>query len=379
MSIFAEKEESVWRLALPQDIVTGYIQDNRKYITPTHECLRVILTKRLPQQLVWLKHWMKCGGVLDQLWVSPTSSASDIQVLSIMEILSELSLTDETSDFFSRLRCVFECLWMRHSKETAKNVLSTMDPKMREALLLAKFEGPTGDLTPAPLVYHAVHYNRTHLAQFLLLSDHGRDDAIFKLVLDKRKKHWIAWFLRNELSTKSIAIDYLVSTDNITELRKITPKTSAAWLQNLHKSISTAVTNDCAETLEWLLESGADPNCESITRCSPELLHVFLKHGADPNLYGLDFFDRACWKLLLMHGARARLTEHIIEPWVIHINKVYDSVPFAMTDEIRERLLDLFSNLSNVLGPCDTTQLLYNNIEKLLGVQNTEEKEEENE
>lgn len=366
MSIFADNADSVWKANLPPDVLNGYIQDNRKYIIPTHECLRVILTKRLPQQMSWLKLWMKCGGVLDTLWISPTSTASDLSVLSVMEILNELSLNDETIDFFSRLRALFECLWLRHSKEIAKNVLTTMHPKTREALLLAKFEGPTGSSTAHPLVYHAITCNRTQLAQFLLLSDHGKDDDIFRLVIEKNKTHWIAWFLRNELSNKAVAVDYLVSKNNIGELRKITPTDSERWLKQLHSSIETAVTNSAGDALEWLLENGADPNCVSMTQCSPELLEIFMKYGADPNLYALDFYDKASWKILLEHGAHAVLKDHIIEDWVITINKVYDGVEFEMTEEILKRLTMLFKNLSNVLGPCDTTQTLYNNVNVLL-------------
>ena len=366
MSIFADKGECVWKENLPQDIVNGYVQDNRKYITDSHDCLRVILTRRLPQQMSWLKLWMKCGGVLDTLWISPVSTASNISVLSVMEILNELALNDETLDFLSRLRSLFECLWLRYSKEIAKNVLTTMKPKTREALLMANFEGPSGDAEAHPLVYHAIQLNRTQLAQFLLLSDHGKNDAIFRLVIRKNKSHWIAWYLRNELSNKTIAVDYLVKHNNIGELRKIMPTDSEKWLKQLHSSIETAVVNSAAESLEWLLENGADPNCISMTQCSPELLAMFLKFGADPNLYALDFYDKECWKTLLEHGARAVLSEHIIEEWVIVINKIYDGNKVEVTPEIHKRLTVLFQNLSNVLGPCDTTQKLYNNIEKLL-------------
>lgn len=364
MSIFADKAASVWGNNLPQDVLSGYIQDNRKYVTPTHECLRTILTKNLPHQLVWLKLWMKCGGVLDELWISPTSTSTNIHVLSILEIVHELQLNDSTLEFFSAVRSVFECLWLRHSKEIAKNVLSSMDPKLREAFLLAKFEGPSGEA--APLVYHAIKCNRTQLAQFFLLSNHGNDDKIFNLVISKNKSHWIAWFLRNELSNKSLAVDYLVLKGAIGELRKLGPKSGEAWLKQLHASIKTAVDTDNAECLEWLLENGADPNCDSLVNCSSELLSVFLKYGADPNLFPLDCYDKPSWKILLEHGARAVLKDHFIEDWVIVIDKVYNKEPFKMTPEYKERLEMLFKNLSNVLGMCQTTQTLYNNIENIV-------------
>lgn len=364
MSIFAEKQESVWSKDLPADILQGYLQDNRKFIVPTHDCLRTILTNKTQHQLTWLKHWMKSGGVLDELWISPTSTSTNIHVLSIMEILGELNMTDDTINFFSCLRTVFECMWLRHSKEIAKNVLSNMNPKLREALLLANFEGPSAQ--SAPLVYHAIQCDRTQLAQLFLLSDHGCNDKLFKLVLQKNKKHWIAWFLRNELSNKCLAVDYLVKTNNVTELRKLGKKSSKEWMEQLHASIPTAIVNKNTDCLEWLLESGADPNCEPMLTCGPEMLKLFLKYGADPNLYPLDCYERDSWEILLEHGARAVLKEHILEDWVLMINKVYDGVQFALTDSHKDRLNQLFEKLSNVLGPCTTTQTLYNNIEKLL-------------
>ena len=364
MSIFAEKQESVWSKDLPPEILQGYLKDNRKFIVPTHDCLRTILTNKAPHQLVWLKHWMKSGGILDELWISPTSTSTNIHVLSIMEILGELNMTDETINFFASVRSIFECMWMRHSKEIAKNVLSNMNPKLREALLLANFEGPSAEA--APMVYHAIQCDRTQLAQLFLLSDHGGNEKLFKLVLKKNKKHWIAWFLRNELSNKCLAVDYLVKTDNVTELRRLGKKSGKAWMEQLHTSISTAIVNDNVDCLEWLLESGADPNCDSMTTCSVDMLKVFLKHGADPNLYPLDCFEKNTWETLLEHGARAVLKEHILEDWVLMINKVYDGVSFNLTDVHKERLIQLFEKLSNVLGPCATTETLYNNIEKLL-------------
>ena len=364
MSIFSERQQSVWSKDLPPETAAGYLQDNRKFIAPTHDCLRTILTRALPHQLVWLKHWMKCGGLLDNLWISPTSTATNIHVLSIFEILGELSLTDDTQNFFSNVRSVFECLWLRHSKEIAKNILSTMDPKLREALLLANFEGPTGE--SSPLVQHAIECNRTQLAQLFLLTDHGSNDTLFKLVLQKNKKHWIAWFLRNELSNKALAVDYLVAINGITELRKMPKRTGKAWLEQLHASIPTAVDKENSECLEWLLDNGADPNCESMTRCSTEMLTIFLRFGADPNMFPLDCFEKESWEILLQHGARAMLKEHIIADWVITINNVYDKVPFNMTDKNKKILSSLFTKLSNVLGPCQTTQQLYNNIEAII-------------
>jgi hypothetical protein len=364
MSIFADREDSVWSKNLPPDILQGYLQDNRKYITPTHDCLRTILTKKTPHQMIWLKHWMKCGGVLDQLWISPTSTAANIHVLSILEILRELNLTDDTMNFFANVRAIFECMWLRHSKEIAKNVLSTMDPKLREALLLANFEGPTGK--SAPLVMHAIGCDRTHLAQLFLLTNHGNNDDIFKMVLAKNKKHWIAWFLRNELSNKCLAIDYLVKTNNVTELYKLPSRSSKEWLQRLHSAIPLAIANNSTDCLEWLLKNGADPNCEAMTTCTPEILKVFLEYGADPNMYPLDCYEKESWRILLEHGARAVLKQHIIEDWVIMINSVYDKIPFKMDERNKKLLEDLFQKLSNVLGPCATTQQLYTNIENIL-------------
>lgn len=364
MSIFADKGESVWSKDLPPDILQGYLQDNRKFIVPNHDCLRTILTNKAPHQLVWLKHWMKSGGVLDELWISPTSTANSVHVLSILEILGELNMTDDTINFFSCVRTIFECMWLRHSKEIAKNILSNMNPKLREALLMANFEGPAAQ--KAPLVYHAILCDRTQLAQLFLLSDHGNDDKLFKLVLKKNKKHWIAWFLRNELSNKCLAVDYLVKTNNVTELRKLGQFTSKEWMNQLHASIPTAISNNNAECLEWILESGADPNCQALTTCSSEMLALFLKYGADPNLYPLDCFEKSTWEILLEHGARAVLKEHILEDWVLMINKVYDGIEFKLSEEHKERLTKLFEKLSNVLGPCTTTETLYKNIEKIL-------------
>ena len=165
MSLFASSSnDNPWLSGVLSEDIQKYMLNDKTVLKNDNACLRMILTHPAPHQLLWLCQWMKMGGILDELWVMSTQCDGEIEASSLFEIFGDLSLRDETREFLSRVRTIFESLWMRFSKDVAKNALTTMNPKLRQALLMSNIEGPT--CSPHTLLFHAMTVNRSELARF---------------------------------------------------------------------------------------------------------------------------------------------------------------------------------------------------------------------
>lgn len=365
MSLFASNTpESRWTKGISPEDVQKYQINDKSILKKDNACLRMILTNAAPHQLLWLCQWMKMGGTLDELWIAG-DCAGEVDASSLFEIFHELQLRDETREFLSRVRSIFESLWMRYSKDIARNALTTMNPKLRQALLMSKIEGPTGNART--LLYHALIVGRTELARFFLCSEHSSDKDTFMVVLNRKNHHWIKWFLDNG-ANPTPAVPYAVKRDDVNALKNMkVPKNTEKWFSVINSSVEAALSHHSYNALHWLFENGADPNTENMIVADNAGLRIMLKAGADPNKFPLDTFERDKWTMLLEHGARPIRSDHFVEPWVIWLKKLHECTRPEQLD--LPWMQKMFQRLSNVLGPNEVTLNLINYMTSILQVE----------
>lgn len=355
MSLFASTDStSKWASGISEEDVKKYMINDKTVLKSDNNCLRMILIHAPPHQLLWLCQWLKDGGTIDELWITGTQCDGEVDASSLFEIFHELNLRDETREFLSRVRTIFESLWMRFSKDVARNALTTMNPRLRQALLMAKVDGPSS--SPHTLLYHALTVGRTELARYFLCSEHHKDIDTFKVVLEKKNHHWVKWFLDNG-ANPTYAINYAVTRNDVKCLESMKmPTNTERWFETINSAVECALQNNAYNALIWLFDNGADPNTENIVLADSASLNIMLKAGADPNKYPLDTFDKDKWVILLEHGAQPVRSDHFVEPWVIWLKQLHDE---KVPEELDlPRMQKLFQQLNNVLGPNKTTTSL---------------------
>ena len=268
-----------------------------------------ILLTDVPHQLPWLEKVILKGVPIDKPWTA-LDTGHQVTIFDLIETV-EGGIRPETRYIFSKIRIIYEILFMRKDVQEALDIIGELEENRRwlqlNMILSTYIEGPM--LEAKPLMHYLVILGRYDMVRGLLSSAQAlntefksqtylqgwinmTDEAgstVLHITAKQRRESWAKWFVSNSANPMIRDIHdktpfHYAPGKKYLELfwDKIDEKDSSALLNEL---LIQGVED--SQSLCWVLDKGANPNTKGAFKTAskkPGMITILVKYGGDPTL-----------------------------------------------------------------------------------------------
>lgn len=269
---------------------------------------RLILMIDVEHQMEWLEIVLLKGVPIDKPW-KILSSGHQITIFDLIDQVQG-GIRQETRNIIEKIKCIYQILFLRQDVQPALDILNdleeTEDWMALNFVLSCYIIGPMKE--PKPMLHYIVSMERYDLVRGMLHSAtelHHKFDSetflpgwinmkdnegrtVLHITAKQQKISWVKWFVSNYANPlikdvyDKTAFNY---APKLEYLQLFWEKCEDKPTHVLNNLLVQGVKD--VETLEWVLQNGANPNTEGAFQTAskyPGYIQKLVEYGGDPTV-----------------------------------------------------------------------------------------------
>jgi len=268
-----------------------------------------ILLTDVPHQINWLEKVILKGVPIDKPWTA-LDTGHQVTIFDLIETV-EGGIRPETRFIFSKIRTIYEILFMRKDVQEALDIIGDLEENRNwlqlNMILSTYIEGPM--LEAKPLMHYLVLMGRYDMVRGLLTSAQALNtefksstylqgwinmtdeegSTVLHITAKQRRESWAKWFVGNS-ADPMIRDVYNKTPFHYAPCKKYL---ELFW-DKIDEKESKELLNELliqgledGPTLRWVLEKGANPNTKGAFKTASKkvgMISILVRFGGDPTL-----------------------------------------------------------------------------------------------